>query len=128
MNDKYTCKYEYKRDIYDVPLHTWSVVGKPGGIHLHIRESGKPDHPYFGGLEVHYRQPPDYMKDKPPSQEHCWLLDAPCWHDGSSLQAEEIWIPLWRTMPNDHDRMLACLTQRWREAFEEELSMKEDKT
>lgn len=99
--------------------HIWSVVGEAGGLHLWITVGGT--RPY-GGVEIHYRTPPDYMSDKEPSQEHCWLLDGPCWHDGSSLYAEEVWIPRWLANPDDHDWMLAFLSVEYRKRFAKELA------
>jgi len=48
------------------------------------REDEKPS----GGIELHYQIPPDYMDDQAPSHQDCWLLNSPCWHDGSSLAIE----------------------------------------
>ena len=81
------------------PRHTYSVVGAPGGVHLHITDYGDEwveeyGYRYSGGIEIHYRQPPEYMRDDAPSHDNCWLLNAPCWHDGSSLQVTEYWAPL----------------------------------
>ena len=110
---RYRCKYEYQHQ-FGKPFHTWSLVGARGGVHLHITDYGE-DHErqygdrYQGGIEIHYRTPPDYMRDEPPSHDECWLLHTPCWHDGSSPQVSERWIPFWRTAEHDHDRMFAML-------------------
>lgn len=112
---KYRCKYEFTIDLY--PRHTWSLVGRHLGIHLHIgdlsnRLSKDPDGGLSGGIEFHFRAPPEHMGDEAPSQDHCWLLKAPCWHDGSSLQASEVWIPQWlelRGVPDEHERMFELL-------------------
>ena len=74
----------------------WSfeIVGAQGGVHLHI--SGP--HVYDGrenwsaGLEFHSRTATD---DEPPSHARCWLLDAPCWHEGTSSYPQERYMPLW---------------------------------
>ena len=111
---KMRCRYEYSRP-YGNPVHTWSVVGSLGGLHLHIEDYGedKPeDRRYSGGLEIHWRTPLLCMNKDAPSQDHCWLLRAPCWHDGSSLIVTEHWIPLWLADPHNHDRMFGMLRSR----------------
>lgn len=108
------CKYEYTR-LFGSPSHIWSAIGAKSGIHLWIRDSGEkanPDSRFYGGIEIHYRQPPDYMRDDPPSHDECWLLKCPCWHDGSSLQASEIYIPMWLANPHDHDGMFEIISRR----------------
>ncbi len=115
---RYRCKYEYTFRYGDV-VHTWSVVGVKGVVHLHITASTDRS-PAHGGIEIHYRQPPDCMKDQPPTHDNCWLLNQPCWHDGSSLQVEETWIPLWNNLGDDHDAMLERLASYADGQFEEE--------
>jgi hypothetical protein len=115
----YRCKYEYEYR-FGHPQHTWSVVGACGGLHLHIMDYGadaKYGEQFQGGIEIHYRQPPDYMCDQAPSHDECWLLKQPCWHDGSSLQVSEYWIPLWRVDPTNHVRMFEMLCGRADESF-----------
>lgn len=111
---KYKSKYTY--DITSIaPVHTWSVVGARGGIHLHITDYSASENKDLrdigrsGGLECHWRNPPDYMKDQAPSHDHCWLLRQPCWHDGSSSVVSDFWIPFWLSAPHDHERMLRVL-------------------
>lgn len=109
---KWRAKYEYNVP-YRSPKHCWSIVGPNGGMHLDITDRGeeyaaKFGKQYTGGISIHYRRPPKYMADHAPSQDQCWLLYAPCWHDGSSL-ALEWWIPFWESAPHDHDRMFQAL-------------------
>ena len=105
------CKYELTRP-FSHWRHRWSVVGARMAIELHIEVPPKGAESvmreYSGGLEVHYRAPPSYMRDQSPL-EKCHLLGGPCWADGSSLQASEIWIPRWKRSPNDHEAMFAAL-------------------
>ena len=108
---RFTKRYEYHIR-FGHPRHIWIVVGARIAVHLWIDDMNKEgDHypRYSGGIELHHRAPPHYMKDDAPAQPHCDILDGPCWHDGSSLQAEEHWIPMWKAMPHDHDAMLAAL-------------------
>ncbi len=118
---RYRCKYSYEHK-FGHPLHLWSMVGAKGAVHLHISDLGEQfeqDHGrrYTGGIETHWRSPPDYMQDQPPSQDECWLLHCPCWHDGSSLQVIEFWIPRWLAAPNDHDAMFALLESEMARQF-----------
>lgn len=91
----------------------YEVIGAKGGMHLHITDFGD-DNPYVserysGGLEVHYRSPPDYMTDRPPSHDVCWLLKCPCWHDGTSLYVSEVLIPKWVGKAFDMDYMSSLM-------------------
>jgi hypothetical protein len=127
---KYRCKYEYQRQ-FGNPLHIWSLVGARGGIHVHITVysaefSKKYGQGYSGGIEVHYRNPPKALADQPPSHDECQLLKCPCWHDGSSLQAEEYWIPLWIAAPNDHDGMFRLLERTADKVFADDNDDAED--
>lgn len=71
-----------------------------GAVHFHFRidetPSGFDERFSCAGVETHYAAPPEYMRDQPPSQEHCQYLDAPCWHDGTSLWARDRWLPGFR--------------------------------
>ncbi len=116
---RYRLKYEFAYH-YGAPRHTWSAVGAKGAVHLHITAPVKEGDPTHGGIELHYRQPPRGMEDIPPSHDDCGLLHQPCWHDGSSLQAEEYWIPLWRQLGNDHAAMLTQLAGHADKMFEDE--------
>src|SRR5262245_5119155 len=79
--------------------HIYSVVGKFAGLHFWVEYISSRH--LLGGVEIHYRQPPSYMLDDPPSNEHCWLLGGPCWHDGSSLRASEEFIPVWLSLGSE---------------------------
>jgi len=127
MPDKYQLEYRYTLPSPPArhPRHIWSAVGTLGGLHLWIDDLGQehekkwPNRRYIGGLETHWRQPPEYMKDEKPSQEHCWLLNGPCWHDGGSLIVDELWIPRWEGINRDNDKMLAFLAVEAAERFEQ---------
>lgn len=72
--------------------HTWAITGEHGGVHIWAQELTEPSFSfgdrYIGGVEVHYRAPM-YDWDKKPHHNNCWLLNGPCWHDGSSLYFSE---------------------------------------
>ena len=72
---------------YDIRL---CLEGAQMGVHLSIAgpynyEGASPDN-YTFGLEHHSRTP---INDEPPSHHNCWLLGGICWHDGTSMYAEE---------------------------------------
>lgn len=96
--------------------HEWVVEGARMALSLWIHDMGEEhakkygDPRYSGGIEIHYRAPPDYMRDQAPRHE-CSMLGGLCWHDGSSLQAERDWIPFWRKFPNNHEAIFARLQE-----------------
>ena len=73
----------------DRPEHIWALIGEAGAIHIWARLSefdGR--HEWLGGIEVHSAAPFEYSSAEP-DHERCWLLDKPCWHDGTSLGFSE---------------------------------------
>jgi hypothetical protein len=121
MSAKYTSRYVYQMRFLR-PEHSWELVGRCGGLHLHIQDSGdehaaKYGDRYSGGLEIHYRQPPDFMRDNAPSHSPCWLLHCPCWHDGTSLYVSERIIPMWNGGRMTPDEMFRFLEREADERF-----------
>lgn len=56
---------------------------------------------YSGGVEKHESTPPDWRKNEPPTRKDCHILGCECWHDGSTLMADE-WIrQLWNVNYNN---------------------------
>lgn len=115
---QFRTKYEYTRP-HSAARHDWFVIGARGAVHLWITESPPGDlrHTYSAGLEMHYRSPPNYMADMAPSQDQCWVLKCPCWHDGSSLYAVERYLPIWKADPHNHDKMFQILQQEYDAQF-----------
>lgn len=107
---KFICEYKYNNR-GGAERHMWTCVGRHGAVHLHV--SGPFDSRYSGGFEIHYRVPPDSMKDEAPSHEDCWLLHGACWHDGTSLYASEVLIPFWLSDRHDHERMFELLQREY---------------
>lgn len=60
----------------------FAVAGERGGVHFHV-DPARLDR---CGIEQHRRIE---------KGERCWLLDAPCEHDGSTLAARETWLPVY---------------------------------
>ncbi len=76
------------------PMYVWWIKGQRGGVHVWARTSKLTGWPteWIGGVECHWAQCPDdsgWFKPDAPSQDDCWLLSAPCWHDGTSLYFSE---------------------------------------
>jgi len=96
LPEQYT--YEYRK-VYtgysDTWVHWYQIVGRFGGVHLYVSESkyeGVTD--YSPGLEYHYRVPPSYLANEPPTANRCFLLQTPCWHSGTSTYAREKYLPM----------------------------------
>jgi len=86
--------YRCGKGFNDYPHHTWWIEGPNGRVHVWARKAPLRGFPteWVGGVEVHYAHCPDnsgWFNQKEPSQSDCWLLNAPCRHDGSSLHFSE---------------------------------------
>lgn len=120
MMPKFRNKYEL-HDHYGSWNHTWTVIGRHGAMHFHVLDLGERKDGldrYSGGLETHYRTPPEYMADRVPSQDKCWLLGCPCWHDGTLLYAMENLLPFWLADPHNHTRIFRRLESEYERTFE----------
>ena len=124
--NKYRFGYKYQNRFGNKYEHIWHVVGQHGGMHLHIDSyefEGKVE--FTGGLETHWRKPPEYMENTAPHHDNCWLLKCPCWHDGTSLYVQETIIPRWihrlesdeGFTTKDHERMFEFLGHEMDERF-----------
>lgn len=73
------------------PDHIWALHNEQGGVHIAAWRHSSPSfgREWMGGIECHFAKAPEYMSADKPSHEHCWILHAPCWHDGSSLYFSE---------------------------------------
>ena len=109
-------RYTYKLHLFaGYWNHDYQLVGRHGGLNLHITDMGDNTiggERYSTGLEYHYREPPDHMTDQPPSQDECWLLKQPCWHDGTSLYARERYLPMFDGQ--NHERMFFALANEFK--------------
>jgi len=90
-------RYNYRRYLCDGSWYeSYELVGARGGLHFHVVDLGveyeeKYGQRFSGGLEIHSRTP--LSADCAPSQDECWLLKCPCWHDGTSLYTQEALLP-----------------------------------
>ncbi len=106
--------YKWSKPFMSV-RHEWSLIGPRGGIHFHA--SQRPEYDAADaicGLEFHRYE---RQGDNAPSHTPCWLLGAPCWHDGTSLYAgETLWPriePLLRA--GNHDAVFRILEREYHE-------------
>jgi len=86
-------KYTWTKPFGSV-RHQWELVGPEGALHFHVTLSDS-----FGpscGLEYHhtdtYRQRTGYRRGEAPDHIDCPMTGGRCWHDGTSLYANEhVW-------------------------------------
>lgn len=88
--------------------HRYIIETAHGALELQITEYpdglGTSTLEESGGVESHFRSPPDYMAERPPSHHKCDALGGnPCWHDGSSTWAVEHFIPLWKVRSDERE-------------------------
>ena len=96
--------------------YNFSLIGARGGVNLHVsgpHNYGGVDH-FSAGLEFHHRQP-IHDSDYPPSHDECWLLKCPCWHDGTSLYAQEEYLP--RVLSGDYEGVFRRLVLDAKDRF-----------
>lgn len=103
---RYRCTYRmYWR--FDQWAWSYELIARDGGLHLHVSTyaiDGKTE--YSAGLEMHSRTPPAGA-NIPPSFDECWLLKAPCWHEGTSVYAMDHFLPI--HLRGDPERVLYAL-------------------
>ena len=72
----------------------------------------------LGGFECHWKEHsrPDYYKDREAHYTDCTITGGACWHDGTSLWANEHWLPgmtsggeewVWRELEAEYLRQIA---------------------
>lgn len=114
-------KYTYTKP-FGSPRHRWELIGNKCGIHYEVCLFK--DYPPTAGLEFHYFEPPDYMKDYAPSHIDCFITGGKCWHDGTSLYAiENLW-PLIEPCfkAGDHDSIFKILENEYLDKFRDEIT------
>jgi hypothetical protein len=102
IHEEYQTSHEYH----------YAIVGSLGAVEFHFFK----DKPEIGGLEIHYRNCPSYQNGGPHFGD-CYLLNAPCWHDGSSLWAMEYWCPNFKEFGKEW--LWNKLEQHYKEIFED---------
>lgn len=66
-------------------VDVWHLTGPRGGISYRVHRFN--EYSVTCNIEVHRNYCPD-KHFRAPDHTNCWLLKAPCWHDGSSTAAE----------------------------------------
>jgi len=94
---------ELRRDKVVTDYETrWAVIGPAGAVDFHCNNvSIGHGIDWIGGIEEHRREPDKYQVGKPPDHTDCRLLEGNCWHDGSSLYASEVLIPILKQRGED---------------------------
>jgi len=123
-------KFDHKKYTYQKPFgrfarHQWEIVGPKGAIHFHASIDDQDESsPPSCGLEIHYCEAPEYMKDQAPGQLKCWLTGGKCWHNGTSLYASETLWPMYKShlQMGHHDMVFNSLEREYISRFEEENS------
>ena len=109
-------KYTWSRP-FKGTVHGWSFRGPRGGIDFHVHTFEDGDFPTTAGLEIHRAYDPSGGEEAA-SHAHCWLLKAPCWHDGTSLYATETLWPIVQSLMPDHAAIFRVLEREYDHHFE----------
>jgi len=109
-------RYVYKRSLMAGRwYHSYGVLFPDGAMEVQYTKSlgdGKWPDEYFGGVEIHYKNAPDYMSHKEANHKYCDYIGGPCWHDGSSLAFDQF-----RGMPDNEHFIYLYLIERGEETF-----------
>jgi|GEM_PF-3016014 len=83
--------YQVEPGYNDIPYHTWWIKGGGNGVHIWARQckSTQWGDEWIGGVECHFGTAPGWCDQSTPHHDKCWLIERPCWHDGSSLYFSE---------------------------------------
>lgn len=82
-------KYTWSRP-FGSTRHNWSLIGPDGAINFHATVT--PSYGASCGLEIHRISPVGHQVGDAPSHLDCELTGGRCWHDGTSLYAQEqVW-------------------------------------
>jgi len=114
---KHNVGFRHHKYIWTKPFrnvrHHWELVGPRGGIHFHATIDEK-----YGdscGLEYHHSEPVGPYEHTAPHHKDCPVIGGNCWHDGTSLYANET---LWPWISSclktgDHDEIFQILEREF---------------
>ena len=68
----------------------FAVIGDGVAIHFRVEPNWQKPNESWGEIEWHNTP----AKGEKADNQSCWLLSGPCCHDGTSLYASEVYIPL----------------------------------
>ena len=98
--------------------HSYVIEGAKGAMEFHVSQYRGDSNRPTGGLERHSTIPDG---DKAPDNGLCSAVSfRPCWHDGTSLYAEEVLVPQWMECGGDHDYVFNMLLREYHKHFEED--------
>lgn len=98
----------------------WAVTGDCGSISFWIDKGYIRD--FTGGIETHYtkKTKPNYLTKSNSYHKKCMINGGECYHDGSSLQAYQHWIP--NILPLGQDEIFRELKKVYLERFKEQVN------
>lgn len=103
--------YTYQRP-HMAALHKWEIRGPRGGVHFHVSIMDDPKYNMSEtcGLEFHHAFDPTGGQQAPHHID-CPVTGGQCWHDGTSLYAEESLWPLIKHWLSDgqHEQVFRLL-------------------
>ena len=108
----------------------WSCKGEKGGVHIWAQFTEEPicGEKCYGGIEVHYPfKPYDFAPDEP-HHDKCWLLDGPCWHDGSSLYFSERIQPMVESYEDEPEKIIEFINAELHDWYVSKLDLSEGDT
>lgn len=113
--------YNYIAPVGEHGRHIWTLKGPKGAIHIWAMENSEEWVAIFGdrfsgGVERH-SPTPVYSFDTAPHQEHCWLLEGPCYHDGTSLYFSENIAPMLPRKPLFSDGVVEYINSVMRDLY-----------
>lgn len=100
--------------------HRWELRGPRGGIHFHVSIMDDEKYDPSCGLEFHHSFDPSGGQ-KAPHHINCQVTGGQCWHDGTSLYAEEkIWPVVKEYLRDgDHKTIFNMLEREYDHHFEQ---------
>lgn len=106
-------KYTWSKPFGTV-RHCWELVGPDGAIHFAVNMSEEKYGGPTAGLEFHH-----LSGDGAPHHLDCKLTGGRCWHDGTSLYANEtLWPEIGPMLRfGDHDGIFALLEHEYNQHF-----------
>ena len=120
MNKKFSHqKYTYQM-LFGNARHQWQVVGPVGAVHFHASINPEGRYGPSCGLEFHHSARANRYPDEAPHHLDCPVLGEPCWHDGTSLYAQESLWPLIEAYlrTGDHETVFRILEGEYVRRFE----------
>jgi len=113
-------KYTWTRP-FTSTRHNWELRGPKGGISFHASIM---DDPKYGGascgLEFHYSFDPRGGEEAP-HHINCPVTGGQCWHEGTSLYAEESVWPMVKEYLRcgEHEQIFSLLEHEYNKHFQE---------